>query len=42
MVQGSINKYATSDQFDLRNQSNSLYPVLQILKRIAQLQETDL
>jgi hypothetical protein len=36
LVPGTVNQYATSDQFDLRNQGNSLYSVLKILKRIAQ------
>ena len=37
LVKGESPSYGTSDVFDLRNQQNELYDVLQILKRLSQI-----
>lgn len=34
---GSPSRYALSNQFDLQNEGNELYPVLQIMKRLSQV-----
>ncbi|MEM9542399.1 MAG: restriction endonuclease subunit R [Cyanobacteria bacterium P01_E01_bin.42] len=38
LVRGEINRYATSDLFSVRNRGNELYDVLQILKRLSQVE----
>lgn len=37
LVKGEIPRYATSNIFEIRNQGNQLYDVLQIFKRLSQL-----
>jgi hypothetical protein len=37
LVKGNLPRYGTSDIFDVRNRGNQLYDVLQILKRLSQL-----
>jgi hypothetical protein len=37
LTKGNPPQYAMSDQYDVLNQGNELYPVLQIMKRLSQL-----